>query len=87
MIIDGDMQISVMLDGDLVIDDTYNGEMGEYQKVIETDWYSGPYEWTPAAEQQIIPVEGLTAADNIIIRPIPSSWGRITWNGSTLTVS
>lgn len=49
--------------------------------------YSGIYEWTPTQETQTIPISGKTAARNITINPIPSNYGLITWNGSTLTVS
>ena len=87
MILDGDMRVSVMLDGDLAISKRLDGELGQYQKVIEANWYTGPTEWTPTAEQQIIPIEGLTAATDITINPIPNNYGLITWNGSTLTVS
>lgn len=51
------------------------------------DPYSGQYEWTPTQETQTIPISGKTAARNITINPIPSNYGLITWNGSTLTVS
>lgn len=49
--------------------------------------YDGPYEWTPSDTEQAIPIGGFKAAENIIINPIPSNYGLITWNGSTLTVS
>ena len=51
------------------------------------DPYPGPYEFTPAAVAQTIEVAGLTPTDNIIINPIPSNYGLITWNGAVLTVS
>ena len=49
--------------------------------------YEGEYEFTPTQSTQIIPVNGKLATDNITINPIPSNYGLITWNGSTLTVS
>lgn len=49
--------------------------------------YSGSYEWTPTDEIQTISIEGKTASADIIINPIPSNYGLITWNGSILTVS
>lgn len=49
--------------------------------------YRGEYEFTPTQQEQIIPIEGLKATEDIIINPIPSNYGLITWNGSTLTVS
>ena len=51
------------------------------------DPYLGPYEFTPSAAAQTIEIEGLMAEENIVINPIPSNYGLITWNGATLTVS
>lgn len=49
--------------------------------------YTGEYEFTPSSETQEIQIEGEIATQNIIINPIPSNYGLITWNGSVLTVS
>ena len=49
--------------------------------------YAGDYEFTPTDEAQTIPMYGKTATRDIVINPIPSNYGKITWNGSTLTVS
>ncbi len=55
--------------------------------VIDPDYYTGEYEITPAAEAQVIPIAGLAAERDITVKPIPSNWGRISWDGATLTVS
>ena len=52
-----------------------------------TDEFGGPYVYTPTAEEQTILIKNKTAVDNITINPIPSNYGLITWNGSTLMVS
>lgn len=49
--------------------------------------YDGPTEFTPAQEAQTIEIAGMWAPDDIIINPIPSNYGLITWNGATLLVS
>ena len=49
--------------------------------------YDGEYVFTPTQNTQIIPINGKLATDDITINPIPSNYGLITWNGSTLTVS
>lgn len=49
--------------------------------------YDGAYELTPTAEMQTIPVHGYRFEQDLIIDPIPSNYGLITWNGSQLTVS
>lgn len=49
--------------------------------------YEGAYEVTPSAEVQTLATEGLVMDGNVRVNPIPSNYGLITWNGSTLTVS
>ena len=49
--------------------------------------YEGEYEVTPASETQTLATDSLYMRGNITINPIPSNYGLITWNGSTLTVS
>ena len=56
-------------------------------KIVQTNPFEGEYEYTPTQAEQIIEIEGLRAVSNITINPIPSNYGLITWNGSTLTVS
>ena len=54
---------------------------------IYPDPYLGETEVTPSAETQILPTDGLMMTSNVTVNPIPSNYGLITWNGSTLTVS
>ena len=49
--------------------------------------YEGAYEFTPSAEVQTLDSTDKVMHQNIIINPIPSNYGLITWNGATLTVS
>ena len=49
--------------------------------------YDGSYEFTPGDTEQTIPIADKTATADIIIKPIPSNYGKISWNGSVLTVS
>ena len=49
--------------------------------------YTGAYEFTPTNATQVIEIAQKGAKENIIINPIPSNYGLITWNGSVLTVS
>lgn len=60
---------------------------GEVQYVHVADWYEGEYTVTPSDLAQTIPAQGKTFLHDLIIEPIPSNYGLITWNGSTLTVS
>lgn len=49
--------------------------------------YEGSCEVTPTGETQILHTAGRGMSEDIRILPIPSNYGLITWNGSTLTVS
>jgi len=61
---------------------------GEHIEVPVTDYYDGDYSITPSTQEQVIPIIGKTARQNITVGAIPSCFGLITWNGaSVLTVS
>lgn len=49
--------------------------------------YTGDYTVTPTGETQTLSTAGLMMTENVTVNPIPSNYGLITWNGSTLTVS
>lgn len=57
------------------------------RELVEREPYEGSYEVTPSAETQTLSTRNLRMTDNITINPIPSNYGLITWDGSTLTVS
>lgn len=54
---------------------------------IGVNTYDGSYEVTPSTEMQTLNTDDLLMTQNVTINPIPSNYGLITWNGSTLTVS
>lgn len=49
--------------------------------------YDGEYVFIPSGLQQIVETKNKTLQENIIIEPIPSNYGLITYNGFELTVS
>ena len=55
--------------------------------MIPAPKYDGPYEFTPTAEEQTIPIAQLQARQDITINPIPSNWGLVTYNGNVITIS
>ena len=67
----------------------FDGEMGLFTTIREGDlpYYTGATEITPSQETQTLPTADTVVLENIVINPIPSNYGLITWNGSTLTVS
>lgn len=54
---------------------------------VERPAYEGSYEVTPSEETQILSTNHFRMTDDIVINPIPSDWGHITYNGAVLTVS
>ena len=49
--------------------------------------YEGAYEITPGPEEIVLNTGGLVMSQAVTIHPVPSNYGLITWDGSTLTVS
>lgn len=78
---------TVVLDGELSLTLAADGEAGTILKVKEADPYTGETVITPTQEEQVLATTGLIIPTDITIKPIPSNYGLITWNGSTLTVS
>lgn len=54
--------------------------------VVPHRTFDGAYEVTPGDEAVVLETAGLVAVDNIIINPVPQTYGRVVWDGSTLTV-
>ena len=72
--LDIDDQIEVELTGDFVFDKNFPR-------------YEDSYHITPAAEEQVLQTKDKVLIGNLVVEAIPSNYGLITWNGSTLTVS
>lgn len=49
--------------------------------------YTGPYEFTPTAETQVVAIEAKMATENITINPIPQNYGLVTYNGRIITIT
>lgn len=49
--------------------------------------YDGAYEVVPCESVQTLKIKNKQATEDIIIDPIPSNYGLITYNGSIITVS
>ena len=57
------------------------------REIVERDPYIGAYEVTPSAEAQTLATKNLRMTDDVVIQPIPSNYGLITWDGTVITVS
>jgi hypothetical protein len=49
--------------------------------------YEGSYEFEAKPVAQTVHTAGTVLMEDIVIDPVPSNYGLITYNGSTLTVS
>ena len=85
-----DQQIDVTFDSG----DSFSCSMGEektfavdFGKETDADEYQGSYMVTPSNQTQILPTVNKVLSQNVVVNPIPSNYGLITWDGSTLTVS
>lgn len=89
VVIDGELSLVIPCDGELSLVIPCDGECGVVTKVIGHDLptYTGVTTVTPSQSTQTLATAEKVMASNIVINPIPSNYGLITWNGSTLTVS
>ena len=80
---------TVVIDGELSLVIPCDGGCGVITKVIGQDLptYTGETVVTPSEAEQVLATADKVVTRNIVINPIPSNYGLITWNGSTLTVS
>lgn len=65
---------------------TITAEGGAAVEVSSASPYRGAYEVTPSGELQVLATRGLMATRDVIVNPIPSNYGRIEFDGSTLSV-
>jgi len=49
--------------------------------------YRGSYEVAPGPDVQVLPTDGLMMNGDVTVGAIPSNYGLITYDGSTITVS
>lgn len=78
--------ITTEADGDAELSHLVDGEGVEFFGAV-TQPYDGAYEVTPSRQTQVLPTALKTLSHNIVVNPIPSNYGLITWNGNKLTVS
>lgn len=78
-----------VLDGELSLNVQIDGEAANVIRVRDFVYpvYDGATEVTPTAAEQVLYTANRTTLSDIIINPIPSNYGSITWNGSYITVS
>lgn len=79
----------IVLDGELSLNIPLDGTPDKVLKVAEYDLpvYDGITEITPSNQAQVLQTSSKVLTRNIVVNPIPSNYGLVTWNGSVLTVS
>ena len=88
VVIEGEVNLSSLIDGEMALTSVIDGEVDKVLLVdLAHSHYVGPTEIEPTNTMQTISTAGLLMDDDIIIDPIPSNYGLITWNGAYLTVS
>lgn len=48
--------------------------------------YHGAYTVTPSEEEQSLPTENAMLRQDVVVAPIPSNYGRIEWDGTSILV-
>lgn len=87
VVLEGDCSLISSFEGDLALFSNILGEVGIFTEVHTDVQYTGEYTVTPSSDQQVLQTRDMVCYDNITVEPIPSNYGLITWNGSSLTVS
>lgn len=87
IVLDGTCTLSNALDGSCSLTSQLDGVVDKVIEVQTSEYYTGDYVITPSSETVTLPTEQLMMSANVVINPVPSQYGLISWNGSTLTVS
>ena len=87
VVLDGELNLILQNDADCRLNVMMDGDLGVVVETGRLPVYDGPTEVTPSAETQVLLTNQYAMRSNIVVNPIPSNYGLITWNGSTITVS
>lgn len=87
VVLDGTCNLLSRLDGSCTLSNMLDGSAITAVKINDYKYYAGAYEVTPTDTAVVLNTADLMMMDNVTINRIPSNYGRIAWNGSTLTVS
>ena len=87
VVLDGTCRLLNALNGACRLINRLDGNADKVILVSSDEYYTGDYEVTPGSEAIILETEELKVSENVVINPVPSNYGLITWNGSVLMVS
>ena len=77
------IEFEVAYDNDIYVDI----DMQVVTQVVNPEEYEGEYTVTPTQVRQVLSTDRKVMTGDITIEPIPSNYGLITWDGSSITVS
>ena len=87
VVLDGSCVLESRIDGSCILQNLLDGVADKVVLVSSDEYYTGDYTITPQAQAVTLETEQLKMSANVTIEAIPSNYGLITWNGSTLLVS
>ena len=87
IVLDGSCRLLSQIDGSCNLRNLLDGVADKVVLVSSDEYYTGEYVITPSNQAQTLPTEQLKMNADLVVNPIPSNYGLITWNGSTLLVS
>lgn len=81
----GNLSTALKLNGKVSVSETLTGGLSISTGDIPA--YHGETTVVPSDEEQILSCSGFVMPADVIVKPIPSNYGKISWNSVTLTVS
>lgn len=89
LILDGEVSLDMVKDGDGALMLEGAAEFGIVIEAGSAEYpnYTGATTVTPGDQAVVLATADTIVHDDIVVAPIPSNYGLITWNGNTLTVS
>ena len=87
LVLDGELTLLNVFDGELDDILEFDGELGIVTEFSGHEEYHGETDITPSEEVQTLLTDSKLMGSNIIIEPIPTNYGRITWDGTKIIVS
>ena len=88
VVIDGaEIGLTAVIDGgEITLASTVSDGVQTFMPLLP-DAYSGETTVTPSENEQTLLTAGLMVANNIVVNPIPSNYGLITYDGTKIIVS
>lgn len=83
--ITGRLSVAGTITGSMSGVETLSGKI-KVPSVVGVDPYEGEYAVTPGEETIVLSTGKKYMAENVVVNPIPSNYGKIVWNGAHLRI-